>query len=90
MSKARSQISRPMLARKTLCSPGRGLIPPALTPRAPKIMSRTVRALVANSPLRDICLNTYWTKLEKGACGSSLEGDAAESSPGQMSSVILL
>ena len=79
-----------MLARKTLCSPGHGLIPPALTPWASKIISRTEGALVANSPLRDICLNTYWTKLEKSAYGSSLEDDAAESSPGQMSSVILL
>ena len=90
MSKARSQKSHPVLARKTLRSPGHALIPPALTLRVPKIMSRTVSAWVANSPLHDVCLNTYWAKLEKGACDSSLQHVEAESSPRQMSAVILL
>lgn len=39
--------------------------------------------LVVSSPLHDIRLNTYWTKLEKSACGSPVEEDRAESSSRQ-------
>lgn len=45
-----------------------------------KSLSGRVGALVASSPLQDIRLNTYWTKLEMSVYGSPLEDDETKSS----------
>lgn len=81
MSEARSQTSHRTLARKTHPSLGCALSSPAPTPLRPdkKSLSRTAGVLEANSPLREICSSTYWTKLEKSMCGSLSEDDEAES-----------